>query len=961
MEDVRVLRVTTTVDEFDRGASEGTGLSLREAIAIANQSASDEIIELESGQVYQIGTELDIASTGGMLTIRTLDGTATIDGNETSRVLHVNSDGNGNGANLALGNLTITGGRTFTSVTGDSDGAGILIDDGATATLSNCNITGNVATDSDDKGGGIFNDGILTLTNCVVSNNSAGEGGGIQTSDGLTTIFDSTITNNSVSDFINENRDISVGGGISHRGSGSTIVDNSTISNNTAGSAGGGLSMGDLSGSEDGSLTIVDSIISGNQAPLGGGISSRVGSNATIENTVIENNVASSGGGVFVASGADDSGMNLIDSTIRNNRAYDGGGIYADNDLRIKNSTISGNNANGDGGGIKVRYDYVRIDDSVIDGNNANGDGGGVQDVDVIIGSTISNNTAGGNGGGVASSLALILNSTISGNSAGGDGGGIRTAGGLLSYYVVAIANSTITGNSAGGDGGGIDIVGGLDRFVGIEPDDGIRELFNSGVVANNVTITNNIADSDNNGEGNGGGIYNPSFFDAGTAQIIPGKLELSNSILEGNFDTPENSGEGSINPDISGPARGNANNLVGNLDGLTIAEFFVATEEESLGQGSDITGVDPRLGELQNNGSNIATYALLPGSPAINAGSNEGILQETFVDINGNGELTTFDFNNDGDFDDALESDQRGEGFARIFGDTVDIGAFEVQEELPLPEDNPPTVVTPIDDLSFSQNIEDQTIDLSNVFGDADDDEIAIALLSNSNDELVAATVEENNLILDFAENTSGTAEITLRATANRQSVDDTFSVTVESDDEPSARTIELFRFRNKTFNTGTYIFVGEAERDFILNDENLSNIFSLDGVAEDGTVNPAFTANTVNGEGLIPFFRLESLSTPGTFVFVSTDEYDAIFAEDSNQSEQWKKQGFADEAQTQDIPEFYLRDGSADSGVVFNRFQNQENGTFLYAGGAEIDAIEDNPDLKSLFKNQGVAFKSM
>lgn len=170
----------------------------------------------------------------------------------------------------------------------------------------------------------------------------------------------------------------------------------------------------------------------------------------------------------------------------------------------------------------------------------------------------------------------------------------------------------------------------------------------------------------------------------------------------------------------------------------------------------------------------------------------------------------------------------------------------------------------------------------------------------------------------------------------------------------------IELYRFRNTSFDTGTYIFVGEAERDFILNDENLSNTFALDGVAQDGTVNPAFVASTKDADALIPFYRLESLAVAGTFLFVSTAEYEAIFAEDSNQKDQWKKQGFDEADDTVDIPEFYLIDSSANTGMQFNRFQNIQNGTFLYAGEAETEAIIDNRDLANVFTDQGGAFES-
>jgi hypothetical protein len=71
----------------------------------------------------------------------------------------------------------------------------------------------------------------------------------------------------------------------------------------------------------------------------------------------------------------------------------------------------------------------------------------------------------------------------------------------------------------------------------------------------------------------------------------------------------------------------------------------------------TDLPPQDPRLGPLQDNGGATFTMALLPGSPALNAGSN-GLA----VDANGQPLLT----------------DQRG--FTRAVDGTVDVGAFEVQ-----------------------------------------------------------------------------------------------------------------------------------------------------------------------------------------------------------------------------------------------------------------------------------------
>ena len=71
----------------------------------------------------------------------------------------------------------------------------------------------------------------------------------------------------------------------------------------------------------------------------------------------------------------------------------------------------------------------------------------------------------------------------------------------------------------------------------------------------------------------------------------------------------------------------------------------------------SDLAGtsdnpVDPLLGPLQANGGPTPTMALLPGSPAVDAGDNS----------------------------DAPQWDQRGPGFPRIVGGIINIGAFEVQ-----------------------------------------------------------------------------------------------------------------------------------------------------------------------------------------------------------------------------------------------------------------------------------------
>ncbi len=168
----------------------------------------------------------------------------------------------------------------------------------------------------------------------------------------------------------------------------------------------------------------------------------------------------------------------------------------------------------------------------------------------------------------------------------------------------------------------------------------------------------------------------------------------------------------------------------------------------------------------------------------------------------------------------------------------------------------------------------------------------------------------------------------------------------------------IDLYRFRNTSFATGTYLFVGQEERNAILANPDLNQTFTLDGLTEDRTLNPAFVASITPEDDLLPFYRLQSISVPGTYLFVSTEEYNAIFADDSSQNDQWIKEGLGGD--NIDIPEFYLYGVGANQGVAFNRFQNIQNNTFFYAGPEETAAINSNPDFADTFLDQGVAFEA-
>jgi hypothetical protein len=93
------------------------------------------------------------------------------------------------------------------------------------------------------------------------------------------------------------------------------------------------------------------------------------------------------------------------------------------------------------------------------------------------------------------------------------------------------------------------------------------------------------------------------------------------------------------------------------------------------------------------------------------------------------------------------------------------------------------PTVLNPITDVNVDEDAANTVIDLTNVFTDIDND-IALIVKSvfvNDNPGLVTATIVDNQLTLDYQDNQSGIANLTIRGTSNGKTVDDTFVVTCQ------------------------------------------------------------------------------------------------------------------------------------------------------------------------------------
>ncbi|MBT3292339.1 MAG: polysaccharide deacetylase, partial [Victivallales bacterium] len=95
---------------------------------------------------------------------------------------------------------------------------------------------------------------------------------------------------------------------------------------------------------------------------------------------------------------------------------------------------------------------------------------------------------------------------------------------------------------------------------------------------------------------------------------------------------------------------------------------------------------------------------------------------------------------------------------------------------------DDAPTVANALADVVVDEDAADTVVDLADVFTDVDNDDTAIAkaVLTNTDTDLVVATIVDDELTLDYQPDANGSATITIQATSNGKTVDEVFVVTV-------------------------------------------------------------------------------------------------------------------------------------------------------------------------------------
>ncbi len=317
-----------------------------------------------------------------------------------------------------------------------------------------------------------------------------------------------------------------------------------------------------------GSPTLNNVIFSGNTAGKGapyyggGGMFNMKSSSPALSNVTFVANTAGSGGGMY----NDHSSPTLNDVTFIGNKAIDNGGMtnYSNSNPTLKDVTFSGNVATRNAGGMGNHTNANPILSHVTFVDNSAGDyAGGMgnyQSSPTLTDVEFSNNRAGREGGGMHNGSA---SNPLLTNVTFVDNSTKTNGGGMLnSESSPSLTNVTFSGNLAEEYGGGM------------------CNTFSSGPRLTNVTFAGNWAP-------HGSGVCN-----------VGGSFTLVNGIVWGNRPAQEQVYNDNVTPDITYSVIEGGFPGAGNLD------------------------VNPRLSALADNGGVTPTFALRPGSPAIDAGS---------------------------------------------------------------------------------------------------------------------------------------------------------------------------------------------------------------------------------------------------------------------------------------------------------------------------------------------------
>lgn len=419
-------------------------------------------------------------------------------------------------------------------------GGGVHIENSQNVTIDHCTIQNNKTTEVSPNtsasvdigaGGGVFvsDKSHVTIQNgSTIQGNTGTRGGGIYVENSTVEVKNSMIDGNTADDVPEKapNSNKGLGGGIYSYESTLTVTD-STISGNEAkgstsliwynskdeissealGNGGGGIcAVGKKS-----DVTLDGVTVTGNKATYskkgtGAGIEAQGGSLTVKDSTISNNEAQGNGGGIFSAEGNE---LNISASTIQGNKADNGGGIHmgeardtskTPSKATITDTKVLENEAigSGEGGGVYV---------------------GGPRADATLKGCTVANNKSVSTGGGIAAKLSTVtLDDTTVENNQAVNGGGLFHLGIAAPGSLTLQNGSVIRNNTASSMGGGLFLWGNVGLKSENSEISGNKALYGAGIAASQYTANFaspklELVDTkvNNNGDAStvmGGGIY---------------------------------------------------------------------------------------------------------------------------------------------------------------------------------------------------------------------------------------------------------------------------------------------------------------------------------------------------------------------------------------------------------------------------------------------------------------------
>lgn len=544
-----------------------------------------------------------------------------IDGAWSNRVMTITSN-----ATVVLRDLTIRNGRISGPPGRAAEGGGVRSE--GFLTLRNVAVVSNMLDGGYSvnegiggaaRGGGVFCRGRLSMVGCSLVGNVAFAGGGIYGQDvagvggdatgagiysdgrldAVQCMFSDNVAVGGVG--VTERGGNGLGGAVYCRGGPVRIHACRLARNSVQGEYGFGANPGYARGGglyNDAIAEVADTLIESNDAvsffssPFGEGGGAYNASTLSVSRCAIIGNGANFGGGWFSTRR-----MLISKCLVNENSAQIGGGAFSDGVLEMRQCRVRANCAMGSGfaelsgyGGGLYNASTACVTACWFESNRVTGLRG-----ELCGGSAF--------GAGVFSERDLvILDSTLNGNlaqgcsefSTGGDGYGGALFNGAAGRAI--LDDCTLSGNAANGGSG---INAGNGRGGGI---------YNQGDAAlNHCTLITNMAAqgtgyagfpySSPDGDGSGGGMYSET------------PVQVCNSIVAGN-------GASVSGFDCSGVLLSEGYNLIESTSACSILGVTIG----------NVYGVSPLVGLLQAAGGFAPTHSLLPGSPAIDAGTANGL-----------------------------------------------------------------------------------------------------------------------------------------------------------------------------------------------------------------------------------------------------------------------------------------------------------------------------------------------